>query len=139
MKLTEENVKEIIYKGITFKEPDYDQEKESRRKTCYAIKIGLIEKKPCEICGQPAVAHHEKYSNFLDVRWLCRTHHKIVHGMFGNKSPNKTGKGVVVFMTYEFNIKLRQLMFDFEKKGIKKNKADLIMEIAEEGIKIFKV
>jgi len=45
----------------------------------YALKIGKILRKPCEVCGSHAEAHHEDYSQPLDVRWLCSTHHKRIH------------------------------------------------------------
>lgn len=50
--------------------------------TSNAIRDGRLERESCEICGAlPAVAHHENYSNPLDVRWLCRPHHAEVHGL----------------------------------------------------------
>lgn len=38
-------------------------------------------RQPCEICGTTATidAHHDDYSRPLDVRWLCRQHHKQRH------------------------------------------------------------
>lgn len=45
-----------------------------------AIKKGLLVRQPCEICGALRVdAHHEDYSKPLQVRWLCRKHHRQRH------------------------------------------------------------
>ena len=44
------------------------------------LKRGLLERRPCEVCGdEPADGHHDDYSRPLDVRWLCRKHHKALH------------------------------------------------------------
>jgi hypothetical protein len=34
---------------------------------------------PCETCGKKAEAHHDDYSKPLEVRWLCRKHHRMWH------------------------------------------------------------
>jgi hypothetical protein len=45
-----------------------------------AIYQGRLVRQPCEICGKQRVdAHHDDYSRPLDVRWLCRSHHKQLH------------------------------------------------------------
>ncbi len=46
-----------------------------------AIRLGIISKKPCEICGViiRVAGHHEDYSDPLNVRWLCAKHHAIHH------------------------------------------------------------
>lgn len=45
-----------------------------------AIRSGSLVRKPCEVCGTDKVdAHHEDYDRPLDVRWLCRKHHKQAH------------------------------------------------------------
>ncbi|MCV2871590.1 hypothetical protein OEZ71_04705 [Defluviimonas sp. WL0050] len=45
-----------------------------------AINRGLIERKPCEVCGDPETdAHHPDYDRPLTVRFLCRKHHKQEH------------------------------------------------------------
>ncbi len=46
-----------------------------------AICEDKVQKKPCEICGDPEVeAHHDDYTKPFDVRWLCRLHHNELHG-----------------------------------------------------------
>lgn len=43
----------------------------------YAVKMGRLIRLPCEVCGSPkSEAHHDDYSKPLDVRWLCRPHHR---------------------------------------------------------------
>lgn len=49
------------------------------------LKRGKLEKKSCEICGDPNVEmHHNDYSKPLEVRWLCRKHHMDNHKIFKN-------------------------------------------------------
>ena len=48
---------------------------------CNAIRDGKLERKPCEVCGDPeSQAHHEDYSKPFEVRWLCFVHHRQAHG-----------------------------------------------------------
>src|SRR5215207_7580125 len=52
----------------------------THQKVYYAITVGKLEKKPCQVCGNPKVdAHHEDYSKPLEVIWLCRKHHREIH------------------------------------------------------------
>jgi len=45
-----------------------------------ALDSGDLEKQPCEVCGATTVdAHHDRYDQPLNVRWLCRTHHVKLH------------------------------------------------------------
>lgn len=44
-----------------------------------AIRRGELRRRPCTICGAPAEAHHEDYSQPLVVIWLCRFHHRRHH------------------------------------------------------------
>lgn len=48
------------------------------------LRRGLVERRPCEVCGgEPTDAHHDDYDRPLDVRWLCRAHHKAAHQQGG--------------------------------------------------------
>jgi len=45
-----------------------------------ALRRGLIEKGPCEVCGAVEVdGHHDDYDRPAVVRWLCRRHHRQLH------------------------------------------------------------
>lgn len=45
-----------------------------------SIKAGHMKKQVCEVCGEIKVdAHHDDYAKPLDVRWLCRSHHREHH------------------------------------------------------------
>jgi hypothetical protein len=58
----------------------FPEKESSRNKLRYAVKIGKIERLPCEVCGkEKAQAHHEDYSKPLEVKWLCDLHHKQIH------------------------------------------------------------
>lgn len=47
----------------------------------HAVRDGLIKKLPCRICGNmDSEAHHEDYNQPLKVEWVCRKHHKELHG-----------------------------------------------------------
>lgn len=41
-------------------------------------------RKPCEVCGEKAEAHHDDYAKPLDVRWLCFKHHREWHKIHDN-------------------------------------------------------
>lgn len=46
-----------------------------------ALKAGTLTCQPCEVCGSTTKieAHHDSYEDALNVRWLCRRHHKEHH------------------------------------------------------------
>lgn len=45
-----------------------------------ALASGALQKQGCEVCGGDAVdAHHDRYDEPLNVRWLCRRHHVRLH------------------------------------------------------------
>ncbi len=45
------------------------------------IKAGKLIKQPCEVCGYDKYveAHHDDYNKPMDIRWLCRNHHREHH------------------------------------------------------------
>lgn len=47
----------------------------ARHRFNYALKTGKVTRKPCQVCGQVAEAHHPDYSKPYEVIWLCRLHH----------------------------------------------------------------
>lgn len=51
-----------------------------------AIRRGLITPEPCAECGaEPADGHHDNYDEPMNVRWLCRRHHRAVHKKGGGQ------------------------------------------------------
>lgn len=45
-----------------------------------ALRSGRLVKQACEVCGSGRThAHHDDYSQPLNVRWLCPTHHAEIH------------------------------------------------------------
>jgi len=49
-----------------------------------ALRAGKLVRLPCEVCGTKRTdAHHDDYAAPLDVRWLCRSHHRSHHHQFG--------------------------------------------------------
>ena len=47
-----------------------------------ALRRGIISKQPCEVCGaEESEAYHPDHRNALDVKWLCRRHHKEHHAI----------------------------------------------------------
>lgn len=63
-----------------------------------AIMDGVLHPQPCEKCGKnnPPIgrkiidAHHDDYDKPLQVRWLCRKHHKEMHKYLPNKNRKKS-------------------------------------------------
>lgn len=59
----------------------YPERISAREKVRYALRCGKLVKGPCETCGCERVqAHHDDYSKPLEVRWVCRPHHRALHG-----------------------------------------------------------
>lgn len=61
----------------------YDPVKSSARNAVKeAVKRGRLQRGPCEVGGDclgAVEAHHDDYSRKLDVRWLCKRHHRLRH------------------------------------------------------------
>lgn len=52
----------------------------AHRQVNAAKRRGLIEQRPCEVCGDPkSEGHHASYAEPLTVMWLCRMHHRAWH------------------------------------------------------------
>jgi hypothetical protein len=66
--------------GFSF--PDAFAKKKARAQSAVsvAIKQGSLKRNPCCIClNSPAQAHHEDYGQPLEVVWLCKAHHQMLH------------------------------------------------------------
>jgi hypothetical protein len=49
-----------------------------------ATRLGILDRQPCEVCGEMKVdAHHDDYNKPMEVRWLCRLHHNEHHRLHG--------------------------------------------------------
>lgn len=58
----------------------YRKKKMARIMVKQAIKRGKMTRQPCSVCGAEfAEAHHEDYTQPLEVVWLCPTHHRARH------------------------------------------------------------
>ncbi len=59
-----------------------DQKRITRAATAKAIRAGLIQRLPCEVCGTKIdiECHHRDYSNPFDIQWPCYVHHLEAHG-----------------------------------------------------------
>lgn len=63
------------------------------------VKNGIINKYPCEICGDVnSQAHHKDYSKPWDVEWLCIEHHKALHRRYKRKAA-KAAKAATIDTT----------------------------------------
>jgi hypothetical protein len=53
-----------------------------------AVRRGKLLRLPCEVCGElKSEAHHDDYTKPLEVRWLCRVHHREHHVRMGDVLP----------------------------------------------------
>jgi hypothetical protein len=51
-----------------------------------AVRLGDLQRWPCEICGGKSHAHHPHYDAPLMVVWLCAAHHKAAHAVTNTES-----------------------------------------------------
>lgn len=61
----------------------YPKKYKSHRMIGNAVRDGKIKKLHCEVCNEPAHAHHDDYDYPLSVRWLCAAHHHQWHAKHG--------------------------------------------------------
>ena len=55
-----------------------------------ALKVGILIKKPCKVCGDLVVhAHHDDYRKPLKVKWVCPLHHKGLKHLYFKKKRGK--------------------------------------------------
>jgi ribosomal protein S27AE len=60
--------------------PDNQEKIRARNKVKHLCRVGKMQRGDCEACGKPnAEAHHEDYSQPLNVRWFCRKCHSLEH------------------------------------------------------------
>lgn len=64
--------------------PRAPEKKRARRIVSNALRDGRLVRQPCETCGtsEDVHAHHDDYAKPLDVRWLCRKHHMLLHRIY---------------------------------------------------------
>lgn len=68
----------------------YPQEERAKRKKARSIlnhylRDNHIDRKPCEVCGNPKTeAHHDDYDKPLEIRWLCFKCHRAYHKSHDN-------------------------------------------------------
>jgi hypothetical protein len=57
-------------------DPERHKKALARKMVYNWVKRGKMERKPCEVCGDPdSQSHHDDYDKALEVRWLCQKHH----------------------------------------------------------------
>lgn len=56
--------------------PDQRARHITRSYTAVLIRRGHLDRKPCEVCGASAQAHHVDYDEPRKVRWLCAEHRR---------------------------------------------------------------
>jgi hypothetical protein len=77
---TQRNSPEISRKSVSKWKLKNRIKDEAHMKIRSAVKNGLIKRGVCEICGSTKTeGHHDDYNKPLEVRWLCKQHHKDEH------------------------------------------------------------
>lgn len=62
---------------IIERQRQYPEKSRARQQVYDAILSGKLTRQPCELCGcTNSEAHHSNYLDKLNVRWLCRYHHR---------------------------------------------------------------
>ena len=80
-----QNAKRIRKRPIrttpSYKSEEHKIKHRVRALTRSYVKAGKLIKMPCEVCGTKinVEAHHDDYDKPMDIRWLCRNHHREHH------------------------------------------------------------
>ena len=76
-----ERYKECISRATKNYYSKFPEKRKAHNDLRTALQQGIIDKKPCSICGSiNSQAHHSDYSKPLDVTWYCQFHHmKTIH------------------------------------------------------------
>jgi hypothetical protein len=68
----------------------------ARNAVANAIRCNRLKKGNCEICGSiNTQAHHEDYSQPLNIRWLCFVCHRAEHGQEAHQSFNQPRENIM--------------------------------------------
>ena len=79
---TEVGRREFLYKFYKSRKK-HQVKYAARQRLKYAIRTGKIKRGPCRDCGSmDSFGHHDDYNKALEVIWLCRKHHGIIHRKF---------------------------------------------------------
>jgi len=70
--------------GKGYSKEERTKRRKARSELNHYLRDKHIERKPCEVCGEKAEAHHDDYNKPLEVRWLCRKHHREWHKIHEN-------------------------------------------------------
>jgi len=83
----------ILFEGKLFKKiRNREKMYHFQGMTSRAITDGKLIKMPCEICGNIlSIAHHEDYMDYLNIRWLCYSHHQKLHLLLKKYKITKMG------------------------------------------------
>lgn len=72
----------------------YNEKVLARARVNTRIRRGQMFKQPCEVCGEIKVqAHHTDYGKPLEVRWLCKVHHRAADVASGIALGGRKTKG----------------------------------------------
>jgi hypothetical protein len=81
-------VRRAKYQSEYHRRPEQRERFLARQKVYSAVKAGKLDKStecemlnPIETCFGHIQAHHKDYSKPLEVTWLCKYHHKKIHGL----------------------------------------------------------
>jgi hypothetical protein len=89
----------------------HDVKRKAKDAVKHEIRMGRIVREPCEVCGMTTKieGHHDSYepARWLDVRWLCRDHHKAWHSILDPLKAEGEGKKVIDQVFKEFMVHRR--------------------------------